>query len=103
MVRQSPSVGYSLNVFPDETLDELWTTLRTRAARIRRDAFGNRPFPVELRLSAQMVAELRAKPQAVIELRDYLRGEGLRLVTLNAFVPASFHQPNLKERVYLPA
>ncbi|MBI5397448.1 MAG: hypothetical protein HZA91_19290 [Verrucomicrobia bacterium] len=103
MVRQSPSVGYSLNVFPDETLAELWTTLRTRAVRIRREAFGNRPFPVELRLSAQMVAELRAKPQAVVELRDYLRREGLRLVTLNAFVPVSFHQPNLKERVYLPA
>jgi sugar phosphate isomerase/epimerase len=103
MVRQSPSVGYSLNVFPDETLAELWTTLRTHAVRIRREAFGNRPFPVELRLSAQMAAELRAKPQAVIELRDYLRGEGLRLVTLNAFVPVSFHQPNLKARVYLPA
>ena len=103
MLRKSPGIGYSLNVFPDESLEELQTTLRTRAVRIRREAYRDREFPIEMRLSARMVSELRAQPKTVAELRDMLQGEGLRLVTLNAFVPVSFHQPNLKEQVYLPA
>ncbi|MFZ2644170.1 MAG: hypothetical protein WA117_24480, partial [Verrucomicrobiia bacterium] len=103
MGRQGTSIGYSLNVFPDESLDELQHTLRHRAPYIRREAYHDREFPVELRFSQRMVEELRAQPAAVTELRDILRDEGLRLVALNAFVPVSFHQPNLKERVYLPA
>jgi sugar phosphate isomerase/epimerase len=103
MVRQRPRIGYSLNVFPDETLAELRTTLRRRARRIRHEAFRRRRFPVELRLSARMVEQLRANPRQVNALRDFLRDEGMQLVTLNAFVPVSFHQTNLKERVYLPA
>jgi sugar phosphate isomerase/epimerase len=102
MGRQGTSVGYSLNVFPDESLEELRHTLRHRAPHIRREAYHDREFPVELRFSQRMVEELRAQPAAVAELRDLLRDEGLRLVALNAFVPISFHQPNLKERVYLP-
>ncbi len=102
MGRQSTSIGYSLNVFPDESLEELRHTLRHRAPHIRREAFRDREFPVELRFSQRMVEELRAQPAAVAELRDLLRDEGLRLVALNAFVPVSFHQPDLKERVYLP-
>ncbi|MCX7825787.1 MAG: metabolite traffic protein EboE [Verrucomicrobiae bacterium] len=103
MVRQRPSVGYCLNVFPDETLAGLKQTLRRRASRIRRLACGNRALPVELRLSQRMVNELRANSRETESLRDLLRAERLRLVALNAFVPVSFHQPNLKERVYLPA
>jgi sugar phosphate isomerase/epimerase len=102
MGRQSASIGYCLNVFPDESLEELRHTLRHRAPHIRREAYHDREFPVELRFSQRMVEELRAQPAAVAELRDLLRDEGLRLVALNAFVPISFHQPNLKERVYLP-
>lgn len=102
MGRQGTSIGYSLNVFPDESLEELRHTLRHRAPHIRREAYHDREFPVELRFSQRMVEELRAQPAAVVELRDLLRDEGLRLVALNAFVPVSFHQPNLKERVYLP-
>jgi sugar phosphate isomerase/epimerase len=103
MVRPSTSIGYSLNVFPDESLEELRHTLRHRAPHIRREAFRDREFPVELRFSQRMIEELRAQPAAVAELRDTLRDEGLRLVALNAFVPVSFHQPDLKERVYLPS
>ena len=102
MGRQGTSIGYSLNVFPDESLDELRHTLRHRAPHVRREAFRDREFPVELRFSQRMVGELLAQPAAVDELRDLLRDEGLRLVALNAFVPVSFHQPDLKERVYLP-
>jgi sugar phosphate isomerase/epimerase len=102
MGRQGTSIGYSLNVFPDESLEELWHTLRHRAPHIRREAYHDREFPVELRFSQRMVGELRTQPAAVAELRDLLRDEGLRLVALNAFVPISFHQPDLKERVYLP-
>ncbi|MFA6561076.1 MAG: metabolite traffic protein EboE [Verrucomicrobiia bacterium] len=102
MGRQGTSIGYSLNVFPDESLEELRHTLRHRAPHIRREAYHDREFPVELRFSQRMVEELRAQPVAVTELHDTLRDEGLRLVALNAFVPVSFHQPNLKERVYLP-
>ena len=103
MGRQGTRIGYSLNVFPDESLEELRHTLRHRAPHIRREACHDREFPVELRFSQRMVGELRAQPAAVAELREMLRDEGLRLVALNAFVPVSFHQPNLKERVYLPA
>ncbi|MBI5684270.1 MAG: metabolite traffic protein EboE [Verrucomicrobia bacterium] len=102
MGRQGTRIGYSLNVFPDESLEELRHTLRHRAPHIRREAYHDREFPVELRFSQRMVEQLHAQPAAVAELRDLLRDEGLRLVALNAFVPISFHQPNLKERVYLP-
>ncbi len=102
LMRPTNPLGYSLNVFPDETLAELWRTLREEAVAIQREMFGKENFPLELRFSAQKVQELIADPARCEHLGRFLRANRLELVTLNAFVPLTFHEPNVKEKVYLP-
>jgi sugar phosphate isomerase/epimerase len=94
--------GYALNVFPAETLAQLRATLTGDVARIKHRIFPDTDFPIELRFSERIVAELQA-PGAISDLRQILDTGGLRLVTVNAFVMPHFHGERVKERVYLPA
>lgn len=101
-MKHRPLLGYALNVFPDETLPQLWRTLHEQAAPLQRESCRNEPLPIELRLSAQMTRTLTADAAQRQKLAEFLRAHRLDLVTLNAFVPFSFHEPNVKEKVYLP-
>ncbi len=100
--RPSAVLGYSLNVFPDETTKELWRTLRDQAIPIQRESFESEPFPIEMRLSGEMACELTADAAQRKRLSNFLQANSLEIVTLNAFVPLSFHEANVKEKVYLP-
>ena len=97
------AVGYALNVFPAETLAELWQCLEGDVQRLKAAAFPAEPFPIELRFSARIVDELLRDGGAVARLEYFLDTHDLRLVTVNGFVMPSFHGERVKERVYLPA
>jgi sugar phosphate isomerase/epimerase len=101
--RPRRSVGYALNVFPAETLADLRACLAGDVARIKQRIFPDTDFPIELRFSERIVAELQQTPGAIASLRKQLADLQLSLVTVNAFVMPHFHGERVKERVYLPA
>ena len=96
-----PIVGYALNVFPAETLDEVWRCLETDVLEIKRRVFPDEMFPVELRFSERIVRDLDC--DQVARLKYFLDTRDLELVSVNAFVMPAFHGEHVKERVYLPA
>jgi sugar phosphate isomerase/epimerase len=96
-------VGYALNVFPTETLDDLWRCLEGDVLEIKRRAFPGEPFPIELRFSERIVRELQQDCDRVARLKYFLDVNDLALVTINGFVMPHFHGERVKERVYLPA
>ncbi len=96
-------LGYALNAFPYHTLTELWPVLETDVLAIKQRVFPDAPFPIELRVSAPIVAELTRDPATVTRLREFFTAHELALVSLNAFVMPRFHGQPVKEQVYLPA
>jgi hypothetical protein len=96
-------VGYALNVFAYETLDELWICLEGDVLEIKKRAFPNEVFPIELRFSERLVNELMQDCDHVARLKYFLDTHDLALVTVNGFVMPHFHGERVKERVYLPA
>jgi len=96
-------VGYALNVFPYETLDELWTCLEGDVLKIKDRAFPSEVFPIELRLSERLAIELQQDCERVARLKHYLDTHDLALVTVNGFVMRHFHGARVKEGVYQPA
>ena len=96
-----PLVGYALNAFPCESFADWWACLTTDVLEIKRRVFPDEVFPIELRFSEQLIAELT--PARVGQLKKFLAAQGLALVTVNAFVMPHFHGAPVKERAYLPA
>lgn len=101
MQKIRPTVGYALNVFPAETLAELWTCLETEVLQIKQRVFPDEVFPIELRFSEKIVRDLNC--DEVVRLKYFLDTHDLALVTVNGFVMPHFHGERVKERVYLPA
>jgi hypothetical protein len=96
-------IGYALNVFPYNTLSELWACLEGDVLKLKEAAFPNEPFPIELRFSERLVRELQNDCNEVARLKYFLDANDMLLVTVNGFVMPSFHGERVKERVYLPA
>jgi sugar phosphate isomerase/epimerase len=102
-VRQARTLGYALNVFPYDTLAELWACLENEVLQIKERAFPEEAFPIELRFSERIVRELSSDCDAVARLKYFLDTHDLALITVNGFVMPAFHGERVKERVYLPA
>jgi hypothetical protein len=100
---QGRLLGYALNVFPYETIDELWDCLRSDILKIKERVFPDEIFPVELRFSERIVNELQQDCERVAKLKYFLDTHDLAPVTVNAFVMPAFHGQPIKERVFLPA
>jgi len=101
MQKVRPTVGYALNVFPAETLPDLWTCLETEVLQIKERVFPDEVFPIELRFSEKIVRDLNC--DEVARLKYFLDTHDLALVTVNGFVMPHFHGERVKEKVYLPA
>jgi sugar phosphate isomerase/epimerase len=97
------AVGYALNVFPYETLADLWACLEGDVLKIKAIAFPDEVFPIELRFSERLVRELQSDCDQVAKLKYFLDTHDFELVTVNGFVMPAFHGERVKERVYLPA
>ncbi len=95
------TVGYSTNVHPGDSLDELWASLDDAEA-VRRLVDPKRPLPLELRLSLPVTRALAADTGLVARLAAALRDRELRAVSVSAFSPLPFHGQPVKEKAYLP-
>lgn len=95
---QLADIPYCLNIFPGEHWQEAFAVIRDRVPVIR-ERIGCRDchFALGLRLSAQAVREMDLPA-----FRRYVDGEGLRVVTVNAFPFGRFHQTRVKDQVYAP-
>ena len=100
--RTHRAVGYALNAFPYRTLAQLRACLADDVLQVKAAAFAGETFPIELRLSENLLRELQADRDAVASLKQFLDANDLALVTINAFVMPEFHGERVKERVYLP-
>ncbi len=98
----SKAIGYSLNAFPSDTLDEIRATLSGPARLLGRAAAGPEPLAVELRLGAPAIEAVRREGRAA-ELEDLLASAGLRCVSLNGFPLSPFHARRVKEDVFRPS
>lgn len=95
------TVGYSTNVHPGDSLDQLWASLDDAEA-VRRFVDPARPLPIELRLSLPVTRALAADATLTDRLAQTLRDKGLRAVSVSAFSPLPFHGTLVKENAYLP-
>ncbi len=95
------TVGYSTNVHPGDSLDELWASLDDAEA-VRRLVDPARPLPLELRLSLPVTRALAADPALIARLERSLRERELRAITVSAFSPLPFHGTAVKENADLP-
>jgi len=95
------TVGYSTNVHPGDSLDELWASLDDAEA-VRRLVEPSRALPIELRLSLPVARALAADPALTARLERSLRDRELRAITVSAFSPLPFHGTLVKENAYLP-
>ncbi|WP_127573370.1 metabolite traffic protein EboE [Georgenia faecalis] len=94
-------LAYCTNVHPAEDVDGLVAQLARYAAPVRA-ALGVDQLGLGLWLPAEAAAHLAGSPREVARLRSALARAGAEVVTLNAFPYASFHAPEVKQRVYHP-
>jgi hypothetical protein len=93
---------YSTLVHPADTWDELWASVRAFLPPIKQRVCPDAPFAVSLRLSAASVARLLDDAAALADLRTFLDGEGLYVITANAFPYGPFKNQLVMETVFEP-
>jgi hypothetical protein len=98
---RNATVGYSTNVHPGDSLEELWASLED-AEGVRLLVDPKRPLPIELRLSLPVTRALAKDRGLVAGLATSLRDRGLRAISVSAFSPLPFHGQPVKENAYLP-
>jgi len=103
MRAHSPTVhlSYCTNIHPGESWPEVRANLARYLVPVRERVAPGRPFGVGLRLSAESARTL-ATPEALDELRAFLRAHDLYVFTINGFPYGPFHGRPVKEQVYLP-
>lgn len=92
---------YCTNIHPGETWAEVRVNLARYVVPVRERFAPGQPFGVGLRLSGEAVRALGA-PEALAELRGFLRAHDLYVFTVNGFPYGTFHGRPVKEAVYLP-
>jgi sugar phosphate isomerase/epimerase len=97
----SVHLSYCTNIHPGESWPEVRANLERYLVPVRERVAPGRPFGVGLRLSAESARALAA-PDALEELRSFLRAHDLYVFTINGFPYGPFHGRPVKEQVYLP-
>jgi sugar phosphate isomerase/epimerase len=92
---------YCTNIHRGETWVETNATLRQHLPAIKQLCAPDRAMGVGLRLSS-IAAETLAEPAELDRFRDFLRGNGLYVFTINGFPYGPFHGTRVKEDVYQP-
>jgi hypothetical protein len=96
------TLGYSANVRPAQSLDQVCTHLRTISAGVRDGVAPGRPYGVCLYFGGGALRELEADPSGVARLRDELAAGDFFVYAVNAFPLGNFHAPVVKEGAYRP-
>ena len=94
-------LSYCTNIHPGESWAEVRANLERYLVPVRERVAPGEPFGVGLRLSAESARAL-ATPEALEELRGFLRAHDLYVFTINGFPYGPFHGRPVKEQVYLP-
>jgi len=92
---------YCTNIHPGETWPEVRNNLEKFLPEAKAELSLDAELGVGLRLSAVAAREL-ADDGVRVEFKNFLRGEGLYVFTLNGFPYGEFHGTPVKENVYLP-
>ena len=96
-----PPPGYSSNLHPAESVDELIGTIGAFSQEVRRE-LGWPVLGLDLRLGSRAIRELAA-PRSLDRLRHALDQAGCDASTINAFPPrAPFQAAVVKRAAYLP-
>ena len=93
--------GYCTNVHPGDTYAALLHNLRTHAAAVKQRVSPGRPMGVGLWIPAGAACAIRRDGLAA-ELSCVMGQLGLLPYTINGFPYGNFHEPVVKQRVYLP-
>ncbi len=94
-------LGYCTNVHPAPSYEALTEMLRTHAAPVRRQAFGDSPMGIGLWLPAAAARQVIEQGR-IDELRHLLDELALVPYTFNGFPHDDFHQEQVKHAVYRP-
>jgi len=101
-VTSSPiHLTYCTNIHPGETWNEVRANLVRYLVPVRERFAPGQPFGLGLRLSAESAWAL-GEPDALEELRGFLRAHDLYVFTVNGFPYGPFHGRPVKEAVYQP-
>ena len=96
-------VGYCLNLHAAETLTDVRRAIESFSVPLRdRLAPDGESFGVGMYLAAGAARELREDPEALRDLREFLRAQRIDPFTFNAFPYGGFQEDGLKARVYQP-
>jgi hypothetical protein len=104
---QLPDLTYCLSIHGGETAAEVLQGIAQGAGPVRDELLRRgvlhaaSRFPLGLRVSARAARAL-AGEAGIRRLREILRRNRMRVVTLNLFPYGPFHGPGIKESVYLP-
>ncbi|WP_129667555.1 metabolite traffic protein EboE [Phytoactinopolyspora endophytica] len=94
-------LAYCTNVHPTEDLEALLEQVSSYGGGVR-SRLGVDRLGLGLWLPAPVATHLAGNDADLQRLRSALAGNGLEVVTLNAFPYAGFHDPEVKKAVYRP-
>lgn len=94
-------IGYCGNVHPAVSVEQLIHNLQHHTAEVRSILGVTESMPFGIWLSAQALQQLQ-NPQMLHLLQQTLGQNGLLPFTVNGFPFGDFHQPVVKQSVYLP-
>jgi hypothetical protein len=95
-------LGYSTLVHPGDTWVEMWDSLTTYSAAVKKNVSPQAPMGISLRLSAAAAFTLAEDPRERARLREFLTAEHLYVYTVNAFPYGPFKGRRVMEQVYEP-
>jgi len=96
-------IGYSTNVHPAWTLDEVLTLLADCASKVRQLYIPNNILGIDLHLGMDVIDTCATEPGKCERLGEVLKEVGLRAFTVNGFPLGRFHAERVKESVYRPS
>ena len=96
------TLGYSANVRPAQSLEQVCTHLRTVTAGVHRAVAPGRPFGACLYFGAGALRDLSDAPERVAELQAALADGPAFVFAVNAFPLGDFHARVVKEGAYRP-
>jgi hypothetical protein len=95
-------LGYSTLVHPGDTWAEMWNSLTTYSAAVKRNVSPQASMGISLRLSGASAATLAEDEDERARLREFLTAENLYVYTVNAFPYGPFKGRRVMEQVYEP-
>lgn len=94
-------LSYCSNVHPGDSLAEVRENIEQFIASVRHQR-GLKQLHAGLWLSHRAANELASSPDNLQQFAELLDDSGIALTSLNGFPYGDFHQPVVKEKVYLP-